>query len=131
LTIDKKREIARLAFRELYTPYGLRSLGKSEQGYRGRYEGGVVERDSAYHQGTAWAYLIGSFWELLYGLREEKLEWLVEPFYGHLREAGLGTISEIFDGDYPWTPRGCISQAWSVGEVLRILWEIERIKSSP
>jgi predicted glycogen debranching enzyme len=131
LTIDKKREIARLAFRELYTPFGLRSLGKSEQGYRGRYEGGVVERDSAYHQGTAWAYLIGFLRELLRGVGEENLEWLVEPFYGHLREAGLGTISEIFDGDYPWTPRGCISQAWSVGEVLRILWEMERIKASP
>jgi predicted glycogen debranching enzyme len=131
LTMDKKREIARLAFEELYTPLGLRSLGKSEKGYRGRYEGGVVERDSAYHQGTAWAYLIGFLWELLRGLGEENMEWLVEPFYGHLWEAGLGTISEIFDGDYPWTPRGCISQAWSVGEVLRILWERERTKSSP
>ncbi|MGC9003564.1 MAG: amylo-alpha-1,6-glucosidase [bacterium] len=130
ITIEKKREIADLAMRELYIPFGLRSLGKSEKEYRGRYEGGVWERDTAYHQGTAWAYLTGFLWELLNDIGEKNLEWLIEPFYGHLREAGLGTISEIFDGDYPWTARGCISQAWSVGEVLRVLWEM-RSKFSP
>lgn len=124
---EKKLEIAKLALEELHIPFGLRSLGKKDVNYKGRYEGGVEERDSAYHQGTAWAYLVGFLWELLKGLGERDLGWLLEPFYGHLSEAGLGTISEIFDGDYPWTPRGCISQAWSVGEVLRVIWEMGKV----
>ncbi len=122
----KREEIAQLALEELYIPLGLRSLGRSDRRYKGCYKGGVEERDSAYHQGTAWPYLIGFLWELLRNKGEGKLGWLVEPFLGHLWEAGLGTISEIFDGDYPWTPRGCISQAWSVGEVLRLIWEMSK-----
>lgn len=123
---EKRKEIAKIALEELYTPFGLRSLGKSEVNYRGHYEGGVEERDSAYHQGTAWAYLIGFLYELLKGRGERDLKFFVEPFQGHLLEAGLGTVSEIFDGDYPWKPRGCISQAWSVGEILRIIWETSK-----
>lgn len=126
----KRREIEELALAELYTPFGLRSLGKGEAGYKGHYTGGVEERDSAYHQGTAWAYLLGFLGELLRGKGEKKLGWLSEPFRGHLLEAGLGTISEIFDGDYPWNPRGCISQAWSVGELLRIIWEMRDWESN-
>lgn len=124
LSHSKRKEIIELALAELYTPFGLRSLGKREAGYKGVYRGNVEERDSAYHQGTAWAYLVGFLGEIVKRAGEGKLDWLIEPFLGHLWEAGLGTISEIFDGDYPWEPRGCISQAWSVGEVLRMIWEM-------
>lgn len=126
IPIKKRKEIARIALEELYTPFGLRSLSKKDANYRGHYEGGPEERDSAYHQGTVWPYLVGFLFELLRNIGETRLEWLLEPFRSHLSEAGLGTISEIFDGDYPWTPRGCISQAWSVGEILRIIWELGR-----
>ncbi|MBC7326607.1 glycogen debranching enzyme family protein [bacterium] len=123
LSYNKKREILQMALEKLYIPFGLRSLAKEEPGYRGRYEGGVEERDSSYHQGTAWAFLIGPFGELLRQCGEANLKWLIYPFKGHLLEAGLGSVSEIFDGDYPWSPKGCISQAWSVAELLRLLWE--------
>jgi glycogen debranching enzyme len=112
--------------RELLTPYGLRSLSPRDAHYRGRYTGDVWARDSAYHQGTVWAWLIGPFISAylhIHGNTPEakaRAKELLEPLLQHLRDAGLGTISEIFDGDPPHTPRGCISQAWSVGEVLRV-----------
>ena len=112
--------------RELLTPFGLRTLSPKDPHYRGRYEGDVWNRDSAYHQGTVWPWLAGPFFSAK--LRaSDTLEttlcqvdaWLA-AFTGHLREAGIGQIAEIFDGDYPHNPRGCIAQAWSVAEVLRI-----------
>jgi len=107
--------------RELLTSFGLRSLGRSETGYRGRYQGRPEERDSAYHQGTVWGWLLGPFvYAHLRVYQDADLAFsFLEPMFHHLNTAGLGTASEIFDGDAPFTPNGCIAQAWTVGEILR------------
>jgi predicted glycogen debranching enzyme len=113
--------------RELLTPLGLRSLGQGEPGYAPRCEGGVRERDGAYHQGTVWPWLIGPFveaWLRVHGNtgenRREARHKFLKPLLQHLAEAGLGHISEIADADAPHTPRGCPYQAWSLGELLRL-----------
>ncbi len=119
------RPVVEVCLRELYTPFGLRSLSPADPGYRGLYRGGPAERDRAYHQGTVWPWLLGPFLTALrrvHGYSEESrliAARMVRPFEGHLREAGLGYISEVFDGDFPFSPGGCIAQAWSVAEVLR------------
>jgi glycogen debranching enzyme len=90
-------------------------------GFQGRYSGGPRERDGAYHQGTVWGWLLGPF--VLAHLRvyndPVRAVSFLEPFANHVRSYGLGTAGEIFDGDAPFTPRGCIAQAWTVGELLR------------
>jgi predicted glycogen debranching enzyme len=119
LVVEKVRE-------HLLTPYGLRTLAPSDPQYRGRYSGGPVERDGAYHQGTVWPWLIGPFITACVKVngasdaaRRQAAEWLL-PLQDHLfSDAALGQISEIFDGDAPHRPAGCVAQAWSVGEVLR------------
>ncbi|MEM2618452.1 MAG: amylo-alpha-1,6-glucosidase, partial [Candidatus Hadarchaeales archaeon] len=116
------KRILGVVWNKLLTPYGLRSLSPDDPNYKGRYWGDVVARDCAYHQGTVWAWLIGPFITALrrFGWEPEECRKLLEPLMTkHLEEAGLGSISEIFDGDPPHHPRGCISQAWSVAEVLR------------
>ena len=124
---DRARRVVDAVEARLWTPLGLRSLAPGELGYTGRYEGGVHERDGAYHQGTVWPWLIGPFVEAWVrvrgGTREAKREArsrFLDPLLAHLDEAGLGHISEIADGDPPHTPRGCPFQAWSVGEALRL-----------
>lgn len=124
---QRARAVVDTVERELWTPLGLRSLAPGEPGYRGRYEGGPAERDAAYHQGTAWPWLLGTFVDAWLGVRgyspdakaEARARFLA-PLIAHLDEAGLGGVSEIADGDPPHTPRGCPFQAWSVGELLRI-----------
>lgn len=109
--------------RELLTQVGLRSLSASDPDYVGAYNGDRRQRDGAYHQGTVWSWLIGPFIDAhlrVYQDRKRALE-LLQPLLRHMQqEAGIGTISEIFDGDEPHRPKGCIAQAWSVAEVLRI-----------
>jgi len=104
------------------TTYGLRSLSPDDARYHGAYGGDVSQRDSAYHQGTVWAWLAGAYAEALARLGGDPGAGLrqLHPFEHHLRDAGLGTISELFDGDPPHLPRGCIAQAWSVAEILRM-----------
>jgi predicted glycogen debranching enzyme len=108
--------------RTLLTTYGLRSQSPGSPDYHGEYGGDVVRRDGAYHRGTVWAWLIGAYVEAHYRVHRdlEAALALLEVFEDHLRDAGLGTISEIFDGDPPHVPRGCVAQAWSVAEVLRV-----------
>jgi glycogen debranching enzyme len=99
----------------------LRSLAPFESGYIGRYGGSPRERDAAYHQGTTWGWLLGPFALAHYRVyrdREAALRFL-EPLGRQIYAGALGTLSEIFDGDAPFTPRGCIAQAWTVAEVLR------------
>jgi predicted glycogen debranching enzyme len=128
---ERARSVVHIVERELLTPYGLRSLAPSHPDYRGRYEGDSLSRDGAYHQGTVWAWLIGPFitaYLKVHGRTPENIqqarEWL-RAFREHLSDAGLGQVSEIFDGDPPHTPRGCIAQAWSVAELLRC--EVEEL----
>ena len=120
----RAKSILRVVERELLTPRGLRTLSPSDPRYVGRYEGDPRSRDGSYHQGTVWPWLMGSYitaYVKTFGEnagRKFATEWF-ENFEGHLTEACLGQVSEIFDGDPPYTPRGCIAQAWSVAELLR------------
>jgi predicted glycogen debranching enzyme len=113
--------------RELLTPFGIRTLSPGNPAYKGRYEGDPPTRDASYHQGTAWYWLIGHFGEALLktaankeDAREYLLEYLRTSLQRHLREGGLGLVGEIFDGDPPHRPRGCIAQAWSTAEAIRL-----------
>jgi predicted glycogen debranching enzyme len=108
----------------LLTPLGLRSLAPGEPDYKARYFGDLRARDAAYHQGTVWAWLIGPFidaWLRVHPGDLESARGFLQAFGPHLTEAGVGSISEVFDAEAPFTPRGCIAQAWSVAEVLRCL----------
>lgn len=126
-------ERARMVFaaveRELYTPLGLRSLSPKDPAFMARYEGDLARRDGAYHQGAVWGYLIGFYFTAylnVFGRTDEtrkRVRQMLVPFRNHLTEAGLGSISEIFDGDAPHRPAGCIAQAWSVAELLRVIEE--------
>ena len=111
----------------LLTPIGLRSLARDDPSYIAHYEGNERARDAAYHQGTAWPWLMGPFVEAWVRVRggttaakREARERFLAPLFRHLDEAGLGHISEIVDGDSPFAPRGCPFQAWSLGEALRL-----------
>jgi predicted glycogen debranching enzyme len=106
----------------LLTPVGLRSLAPGHPDYKPRYYGDLRARDAAYHQGTVWGWLIGPYvdaWLKVYPEDDAEARRLLEGFHDHLGEACVGSISEIFDAEPPFTPRGCIAQAWSVAEVLR------------
>jgi predicted glycogen debranching enzyme len=107
----------------LLSPFGLRSLGPDEPDYHAKYFGELLARDLAYHQGTVWAWLVGPWIDAsmkVHGHARAAHE-LLHGFARHLTEAGVGSISEIFDAEAPFAPRGCIAQAWSVAEVLRCL----------
>ena len=117
------RGVVDLVATRLLTPLGLRTLDPADPAYRGRYAGGVLERDGAYHQGTAWPWLLGPFvqaWLRVGGAREAGRARFLPPLQAHLAEAGLGHVSEVVDGDAPHAPGGCPFQAWSLGEMLRI-----------
>lgn len=124
---QRAERIVALVEEKLWTPLGLRSLAPGEDGYTPHYEGGVMQRDGAYHQGTAWPWLVGSFVEAWVRVRggtdaakaEARAKFLT-PLLAHLDYAGLDHISEIADAETPYTPRGCPFQAWSVGEALRL-----------
>jgi glycogen debranching enzyme len=107
---------------KLLTPVGLRSLSPDHPDYKPRYDGDLRARDAAYHQGTVWAWLIGPYIDahlMLHPDDRAGARKLLEGFGPHLGEACIGSISEVFDAEPPFTPRGCIAQAWSVAEVLR------------
>jgi len=113
----------------LLTPFGLRTLSPNDAAYRGTYQGGIVSRDSAYHQGTVWPWLLGPFIDACLKVHgrtatEQAGSWL-ETLENHLSQAGIGQISEVFDGDSPHRPGGCIAQAWSVAEILRVVIEYD------
>jgi predicted glycogen debranching enzyme len=121
LTPEQQRAVVDVCARHLLTSHGLRSLAPGQRDYTGHYGGGPRERDAVYHQGTVWGWLLGPF--ALAHLRvyqdADAAASFLEPIEQHLNVHGLGTIAEIFDGDAPFTPRGCIAQAWSVAEILR------------
>jgi predicted glycogen debranching enzyme len=118
------RSVLDVAQRLLVTPVGLRSLAPGHPDYKPTYDGDLRARDAAYHQGTVWAWLAGPFadaWLKVNPGDQAGIEHLIEGFDAHLGEACIGSVSEIFDAQEPFTPRGCVAQAWSVAEVLRIL----------
>jgi predicted glycogen debranching enzyme len=107
---------------QLLTPFGLRSLSPDNPDYKATYDGDLRSRDAAYHQGTVWAWLIGPFidaWLRVYPDEVQQASGFLAAFESHLNTACVGSISEVFDAQTPYLPRGCIAQAWSVAEVLR------------
>ncbi len=118
----KWRPVIDVVADRLLTPVGLRSLDPAHRDYKRTYFGDLRARDAAYHQGTVWAWLIGPFidaWLKIYGDLPQGRR-MLEGFRAHLLDGGIGTISEIFDAEHPYYSRGCIAQAWSVAEVLRV-----------
>ncbi len=130
VTLDMKIGVLGIAKNELLTPRGLRSLSPRFPEYKGKYFGNQQERDLTYHQGTVWPWLLGPFteaWLDLYGKKgKEFIRDIYSGFEKVMTEAGVGTISEIYDGDPPHEARGAISQAWSVAELLRIKWMLDQ-----
>jgi predicted glycogen debranching enzyme len=130
LPLDRARSVIDVVEAHLLTPVGLRTLDRNDPRYRSVYEGDVLSRDSVYHQGIVWPWLMGPFltgYLRVHGKsaasRKRAGEWL-QPFREHLRVGGLGHVSEILDAEPPYHPRGCYAQAWSVAELLRAAVEI-------
>jgi predicted glycogen debranching enzyme len=138
LSLDRAAKVLEVVERHLLTPLGLRTLSPEDPNYRGHYEGDPYHRDSAYHQGTVWPWLMGPFisaYLKVHGrtpaARQHARE-LLQPLELHLSEGCLGQISEIYDGSEPQLPRGCFAQAWSVGQILQVLCEeVCRVEDRP
>ncbi len=127
---EQEKAVVALVEKELFVGCGLRSLAPDHPDYHGIYCGALAKRDAAYHQGTAWGFLLGGFFSAYMKVNHhsssaaENAIRMLEPVRKHLSDSGcIGSISEIFDGDAPHNPRGCYAQAWSVGEVLRCYCE--------
>ncbi|MCI0339077.1 MAG: glycogen debranching enzyme N-terminal domain-containing protein [Acidobacteria bacterium] len=128
---DRAQRVVEVVEAELLTPVGLRSLSPNDPQYRSRYEGDIRSRDGAYHQGTVWPWLIGPYISAYLKVmgntkvnRKQAKKWLA-AFSDQLTTSGLAQVSEIFDADSPHRPGGCIAQAWSVAELLRVMIEFE------
>jgi len=133
--LDRTRwqDVLRVVQDRLLTPVGLRSLAPGHPDYKPKYFGDLRSRDAAYHQGTVWAWLIGPFvdaWLKVHPDDRRGARRFLQGFDAHLSEACVGSISEIFDADAPFVPRGCIAQAWSVAEVLRCLMKTADVEDA-
>ena len=124
--LSADRAVVEVVRRELLTPFGLRSLSKSDPNYKGRYLGPPMKRDNAYHNGTVWSWLIGPFLEAYLKVNQNSADamrqakvWL-QPSIDNMNQGCVGQIPEIFEADEPHRPVGCPAQAWSVAEVLRL-----------
>ncbi|HEX2982934.1 MAG TPA: amylo-alpha-1,6-glucosidase, partial [Ignavibacteriales bacterium] len=127
LNEDKWKSVLDIVEARLITPLGLRSLAPGHPDYKSKYFGDLRARDAAYHQGTVWGWLIGPFIDALLKVNNNDYEGAkkyLDGFDEHLNEACIGSISEVFDADSPFQARGCIAQAWSVAEVLRIIMKL-------
>ena len=128
---EKEKKVVEKVYRELYTPYGLRSLSPKDREYRSFYGGSLWARDTAYHQGTVWGFPLGGYYLAYLKVNDYSMEARMKvtdqigEIEGTLREGCIGQIAEIFDGDNPCVSKGCFAQAWSVGEVLRALKKAE------
>ena len=128
---DQARRVVDQVEEKLLTPIGLRSLAPGHPDYKPHYEGGVLQRDGSYHQGTVWPWLIGPFVEAWVRVRnnseeakQEARDRFLKPLETHMQQAGLGHVSEICDAEPPYTPRGCPFQAWSLAEYLRLKHQV-------
>jgi predicted glycogen debranching enzyme len=126
---DRSEKVLQVVEQQLLTPYGLRTLNQQDPNYKGRYEGGPYQRDSAYHQGTVWPWLMGPYISAYLKVRGNTestrlyVRELLRPLEEHFNEGCLGQISEIYDGSVPQYERGCFAQAWSVGQIMQVLAE--------
>ena len=128
LDAGRWESVLRVVENQLLTPYGLRSLSPQHPDYKSHYFGDPRARDGAYHQGTVWAWLIGPYldaWLRVYPQERQKARSLLHKLVEHLDDAGIGSISEVFDAEAPYLPRGCIAQAWSVAELIRC-WDLTK-----
>jgi predicted glycogen debranching enzyme len=129
---EKQKAVVALIEKDLLTRCGLRSLANGSEHFIGTYSGDPYHRDAAYHQGTVWAWLIGPYLEAYLKINEYSeaslayCKKILHQFNQQISDRGIGTVSEIFDGDEPHLPKGCISQAWSVAEILRLLEILEK-----
>lgn len=134
---NRAKNVANIVYEKLYTPFGIRSLSLDNLNYKGIYTGDVRNRDASYHQGIAWGFLLGPFLEAYLKVNKfspsavMRADILMALWMGDLTNAGQNTLSEIINGDEPFTPRGCISQAWSIGEALRLKKIINKLKFEP
>jgi predicted glycogen debranching enzyme len=124
LSKAQQKSVFEVVTKQLLTPYGLRSLARGHEKYCGKYTGNTFQRDCAYHQGTVWAWLIGAYCDAYAKVNgkpgKKEMAGLLSGLIAHLEDAGLGSVSEIFEGDAPHRPVGCFAQAWSVSELLRV-----------
>jgi glycogen debranching enzyme len=132
LNPQQQKAVVDACAHHLLTPHGLRSLAPDDPAYIGHYGGDRRTRDAAYHQGTVWGWLLGPFATAHLRVYDDPAvaRSFLEPLMRQLTSHGLGSLSEIFDGDPPHTPRGCIAQAWTVAEVLRAWQETKGRESS-
>ena len=129
---EKAKSVLQIVEQHLYTPVGLRSLPKSDVHYTPVYGGDAYHRDSSYHEGTVWSWLLGPYTDAIikvYGSKEKARE-VIKNFSYHLKEGCIGSVSEIFDADMPHHPRGCVAQAWGVAEILRVIKDY-RLSNDP
>jgi glycogen debranching enzyme len=128
---EKAESILNIITEKLYTPVGLRSLSPDHPSYTSCYEGDPFKRDSCYHQGTVWSWLLGPYVDSLMKIQgarnKEQAMNVIENFHYHLNEGCIGSVSEIFDADAPHSPKGCVAQAWGVAEILRVIKEYDLI----
>jgi predicted glycogen debranching enzyme len=131
---DKAQKVFKAVSEKLLTPRGLRSLSPDHKEYKPVYGGDQWHRDGAYHQGTVWSFLLGPYIDALISLKGNKgkaeASAIINTFFDHLNDAGVGAVSEIFDAAPPHAPRGCIAQAWGVGEILRVAIEYNLLSTS-
>jgi len=120
---EHAKAVLKITEEKLYTPVGLRSLSGDDKRYVSTYSGDAYKRDSSYHQGTVWSWLLGSYVDVLMKVNGDKAKTkkVIDNFKYHLNESCIGSISEIFDADVPHYPRGCVAQAWGVAEILRVI----------
>lgn len=127
--------VLKITAEKLYTPVGLRSISPDDSHYSGVYGGDAWHRDAVYHQGTVWSWLLGPYIDavmIVYGDKgKKKAEEIISAFKYHLGEACIGSVSEIFDGDAPHHPRGCVAQAWGVAEIIRVITEHGLFQKKP
>lgn len=124
---EKAKSILKIVQEQLYTPVGLRTLPKTDVHYTAVYGGDAFHRDSSYHEGTVWSWLLGAYTDAtmkVYGSKEKAQE-IIKNFSYHLNEGCIGSVSEIFDAEMPHHPRGCVAQAWGVAEILRVIKDYE------
>jgi len=130
LSLEQKKNILDTVQQELLTPRGIRTLSPKNVDYKSVYEGNIEERDMAYHQGTAWPWLIGAYAEAYLKVHGKQgiseIKNLVKGFEDEMIVHGIGTISELYNGDPPYHGKGTISQAWSVAEMRRVIWLINQ-----
>ena len=120
---EKGRSILKIVTARLYTLVGLRTLSPDDPSYTSCYEGNAHQRDACYHQGTVWSWLLGPYIDALAKLGSSRslLKNVIDNFVYHLHEGCLGSVSEIFDAEFPHHPKGCVAQAWGVAEILRVI----------